>query len=167
MLLWFKDSKHSPFYSCVLSCQAFDLGSGWSWPCCDKDQYQVSMITKSFTFQKQHGFFIITRSSSASLLFKGLATKHITVKWTESNREVTIHRSTVSTLLSSAFIKGDLIFAQRGPFTRSLISCPFFWGGVNMRQAVSRHHHDLRDRGQSWYARLPNKGSGGNIDKRW
>ena len=35
-----------PFYNCVLSCQAFDLEWGWKWPCCDKDQYLVSMITK-------------------------------------------------------------------------------------------------------------------------
>ena len=34
---------------------------------------------------------------------------------------VTIHRPNVSTLLSSAFIRGDLNAATRGPFTRSLI----------------------------------------------
>ena len=33
-----------------------------------------------------------------------------------------------------------------------------------MRQVVSCHHHDLKERGQSSYARLPNKGAGGNID---
>ena len=33
--------------------------------------------------------------------------------------EVTIHRPNVSTLLSSAFIRGDLNAATRGPFTRS------------------------------------------------
>ena len=68
----------------------------------------------------------VSRSPSASLLFKGLAAKHVTVKWTESNREVTIHIPNVSTLLSSAFIRGDLIVAQRGPLTRKIISCPFF-----------------------------------------
>ena len=31
--------------------------------------------------------------------------------------EVTIHRPNVSTLLSSAFIRGDLNAATRGPFT--------------------------------------------------
>ena len=36
--------------------------------------------------------------------------------------EVTIHRPNVSTLLSSAFIRGDLNAATRGPFLRSLIS---------------------------------------------
>ena len=36
--------------------------------------------------------------------------------------EVTIHRPNVSTLLSSAFIRGDLNAATRGPFIRSLIS---------------------------------------------
>ena len=35
-----------PFYSYVLSCQAFDLEWGWRWPCCDRDQYLVSVITK-------------------------------------------------------------------------------------------------------------------------
>ena len=35
--------------------------------------------------------------------------------------EVTIHRPNVSTLLS----RGDLNAATRGPFIRSLISCPF------------------------------------------
>ena len=70
-----------PFYSYVLICQAFDLGWGWSWPCCDRDQYLVCIITKSFTFEKQQGLFH-NRSPLASLLFKGLATKHATVKWT-------------------------------------------------------------------------------------
>ena len=36
--------------------------------------------------------------------------------------EVTIHRPNVSTLLSSAFIRGDLNAATRGPFISSLIS---------------------------------------------
>ena len=39
--------------------------------------------------------------------------------------EVTIHRPNVPTLLSSAFIRGDLKAATRGPFIRSLISCLF------------------------------------------
>ena len=39
--------------------------------------------------------------------------------------EVTIHRPNVSTLLSSAFIRGDLNAATRGPFIQSLISCLF------------------------------------------
>ena len=43
----------------------------------------------------------------------------------ECNREVTIHRPNVSTLLSSSFIEGDLNTAIRGPFIRSLISCLF------------------------------------------
>ena len=46
-----------PFYSYVLICQAFDLEWGWSWPCCDRDQYLVCIITKSFTFEKQQGLF--------------------------------------------------------------------------------------------------------------
>ena len=39
--------------------------------------------------------------------------------------EVTIHRPNVSTLLSSAFIRGGLNAATIGPFIRSLINCPF------------------------------------------
>ena len=41
--------------------------------------------------------------------------------------EVTIHRPNVSTLLSSAFIRGDLNAATRGPFIWSLISGLFFF----------------------------------------
>ena len=41
-----------PFHS-VLSCQAFDLEWGWKGPCCDRDQYLVSIITRQFTFEKQ------------------------------------------------------------------------------------------------------------------
>ena len=39
--------------------------------------------------------------------------------------EVTIHRPNVSTLLSSAFIRGDLNAATRGPFIWSLIFSQF------------------------------------------
>ena len=48
--------------------------------------------------------------------------------------EVTVHRPNVSTLLSSAFIRGDLNATTRGLF---------------IRQEVSRHHHDLKERGRS------------------
>ena len=68
-----------PFYSFVLGCQAFNLEWGWRWLCCDRDQYLVSVITKQFTL-KSSKVFIITCSSLASLLFRGLATKHETVK---------------------------------------------------------------------------------------
>ena len=40
-------------------------------------------------------------------------------------KEVTIYRPNVLTLLSSAFIRVDLIAATRGPFIQSLISCLF------------------------------------------
>ena len=46
-----------PFYSWVLTCQAFDLEWGWRWPCCDRDQYLVSMITKSLTYEKQQRLY--------------------------------------------------------------------------------------------------------------
>ena len=69
--------------SCVFSCQAFDLECSWRWPCCDRDQYLFSMITiESDLHLKSSEVCIITRSTLASLLFKGLATKHTTVKWT-------------------------------------------------------------------------------------
>ena len=48
---------NGPFYSCALSCQAFNLEWGWSWPCCDKDQYLVSMITKSPAFEKRQSLY--------------------------------------------------------------------------------------------------------------
>ena len=46
-------------------------------------------------------------------------------------------------------------------FICSIISCPLwcplFWRGVNRSQVVGRHHHDLKERGRSGYARLPKK----------
>ena len=56
----------------------------WSsgWPCCDRDQYLVSMIKKSNLHLKCSKVCIIKRSHLASPLFKGLATKRATVKWT-------------------------------------------------------------------------------------
>ena len=41
----------------VLSCQAFDLEWGWRWPCCDRDQYLVSIITRKFAFEKQQDLY--------------------------------------------------------------------------------------------------------------
>ena len=61
-------------------------------------------------------------------------------------------------------LEADLIVATSAPFKCTLISCSFFWRGVNRRQVVSRHRHDLNQRGPSWYARLPNKGAGGNVN---
>ena len=43
------------FYSCVLCCQAFDVEWDWRWPCCDRDQYLASIITRQFTFWKRQG----------------------------------------------------------------------------------------------------------------
>ena len=43
----------------------------------------------------------------------------------ECNQEVTIHRTNVSTFLSSTLISGDLVTARRGPFICSLITFPF------------------------------------------
>ena len=58
-------------------------------------------------------FFFATRSGLMLLWFTDLM--NVTEK-------VTIHRPNVSTLLSSAFIRGDLNAATRGPFIWSLIS---------------------------------------------
>ena len=44
---------------------------------------------------------------------------------TNVTEEVTIQRPNVSTLLSSAFVRGDLNAATRDPFIWSLISCLF------------------------------------------
>ena len=79
-------------------------------------------------------------SSWALLKQKGASIKvHMATRWTirhclmllwfkdlmNVTKEVTIHRPSVSTLLSSAFIRGDPNAATRGPFIRSLISCLF------------------------------------------
>ena len=80
-------------------------------------------------------------SSWALLKQKGACIKvHMATRWTirhglmllwfkdlmNVTKEVTIHRPNVSTLLCSAFIRGDPNAATRGPFIRSLISC-LFW----------------------------------------
>ena len=75
---------HSPTVVCNVSkyhLKTFDLEWGWRWPYCDRGQYLVSMITNKNLHLRSSNFFIITRSPLASLLFKGLATKHVTVKW--------------------------------------------------------------------------------------
>ena len=41
----------------VLNYQAFDLEWGWRWPCCDRDQYLVSIITRQFAFEKQQDLY--------------------------------------------------------------------------------------------------------------
>ena len=46
-------------------------------------------------------------------------------KFCKCNQDVTIHKPNVSILLSSAFIRDDLIVATRGPFICLLSSCPF------------------------------------------
>ena len=50
--------------------------------------------------------------------------------------EVTIHRPNVSTLLSSAFIRGDLNAATRGPFICFYISSKPFWNFVQSKRKV-------------------------------
>ena len=79
--------ENKPFYSCVLSCQSLNLEWGWRWPCFDRDQYLVSITTRQFTSDSSK-ICIITRSPFASLLIKGLATKHATVKWTVDGMEI-------------------------------------------------------------------------------
>ena len=63
------------------SFQAFDLEWGWRWPSCDIDQYLFSILQTSLHL-KGSKVCIMIRSPLASLLFKGLATKHATVNWT-------------------------------------------------------------------------------------
>ena len=41
----------------LLNCQAFDLEWGWRWPCCDRDEYLVSIITRKFAFEKQQDLY--------------------------------------------------------------------------------------------------------------
>ena len=68
---------------------------------------------KKCSHLSQKNFFFATRSGLMLLWFTDLM--NVTEK-------VTIHRPNVSTLLSSAFIRGDLNATTRGPFIWSLIS---------------------------------------------
>ena len=74
-----------------------------------KNEKSILKFTRQPGGQSKHGLML--------LWFK---------KFNKCKRDVTIHRPNVSTLLSSAFIRDDLIAATRGPFICSLISCPFF-----------------------------------------
>ena len=42
-----------PFYSCVLSCLAYEYKRGWRWPCFDTDLFALSVKTTWFTQQNQ------------------------------------------------------------------------------------------------------------------
>ena len=55
--IWHRKETNRPYYSCVHSCHAFDLEWGWRWPCCNRDQYLVSITTRQFTFEKQQGLY--------------------------------------------------------------------------------------------------------------
>ena len=70
-----------PFYSCVLSCLAIEWKWDWSWPCLDRNFPAVLMLISRNLHKKSSKVSIKTRSTPASLSFKGQATKHTTVKW--------------------------------------------------------------------------------------
>ena len=85
-------------------------------------------------------FYSLVVKNINSLFTKLYNKVHMATRWTirhslmllgfkdlmNVTEKVTIHRPNVSTLLSSAFIRGDLNAATRGPFIRSLTSCLFF-----------------------------------------
>ena len=75
-----------------------------------------SVITSILNFKRQPGGQ--SKHGLMLLWFK---------KFNKCNRDVTIHKPNVSILLSSAFIRDDLIAATRGSFICSLTSCPFFY----------------------------------------
>ena len=86
-----------------------------------------------FTYCRDHFFRSIYNKTNQQLLYIKV---HTATRWTirhslmlhwfadlmNVTEEVTIHRPNVSTLLSSAFIRGDLNAATRGPLIWSLIS---------------------------------------------
>ena len=69
-----------PFYSSLLSCLAFEWKWGWRWPCFDRNDAVLMLISRNL-HMKSSKASIKTRSTPASLSFKGQATKHTTVKW--------------------------------------------------------------------------------------
>ena len=83
------DCCNRPFYSCVLSCQAFEWKWGWSWPDFDRhltafsyvNNAVLNLLTRRNLHKKRSELSIKTRSSPASLSFKGHPIKPTTLKW--------------------------------------------------------------------------------------
>ena len=101
MILVLKKAQHSrlksdvsnrPLHTCFLGCLAFEKKWGWRWPCFDRVSHlfyvnDAVLMLISRNLQKNAREVVIeTRSPPASFSFKGQATKHTTVKW--SNHEV-------------------------------------------------------------------------------
>ena len=87
-MFWLWKRSNRPFYSCVLSCLAFEWKWGWRWPCFDRNFPAFLMLMMLFSCKlvgicqyESSKVSIKTRSTPASLSFKGQATKHTTVKW--------------------------------------------------------------------------------------
>ena len=77
----------------------------------------LQLLTKTLTYLK----YIKVHTATRWTIRHGLMLLWF-VDLMNVTEEVTIHRPNVSTLLSSAFIRGDLNAATGGPFIRSLIS---------------------------------------------
>ena len=115
-----------PLYSCVHSCQAFDLEWGWRWLCCDRDQYLVSMITQQFS----SNVCIITRPLALTHLFKDLVFKHATVKWTIMHLNADCIYQSLFSLLASRLSERKLSnyhFLTKYGYKRHLRTIYWFW----------------------------------------
>ena len=100
-------------------------------------------ITGVPDFEHEHQEIVISREHLSRKTLQSTWFGRIWKNGTLS-RKIKFHRPNVSTIPSSASIKGDRIAATGGPFLCILISCPFSCRGVNRRQVVNRHHHDLK-----------------------
>ena len=74
-------STNRPFYGFLLSCLAFEWKWGWRWPCFDRNlptfhvDAVLMLISRNLHMERSE-VSIKTRSTPASLSFKGQATKH-------------------------------------------------------------------------------------------
>ena len=81
----YKSRLKRPFYSCVISCLAFEWNWSWCWPCFDKNF--AAFLTLIPANQHENSIINVRKAvnfllTPASLSFKGQATKQTTVNWT-------------------------------------------------------------------------------------
>ena len=107
----------------------------------------------------------LSESPNYSAFLKNLMTRHgLMLPWFKDLMNATKELQFIDPTFRHFCLVPSSGVSKRSLFICSLFSCTFFWRGVNRRQVISRHHHDLKERWRSWYARLPNKGAGGNAD---
>ena len=127
-----------PFAKASFPVRKYSLRCRWR----NKARFSSRQITGVPDFEHEHQEILsrehLSRKTLQSTWF-GRIWKNGTL-----SRKIKFHRPNVSTIPSSASIKGDRIAATGGPFMCILISCYFSCRGVNRRQVVNRHHHDLK-----------------------